>query len=323
MTRVALAVLLLSLGGSQVVAAAPAAKPKPLPAPTVDWHQHLLTKEMAEPGQKPIDAKAMIAMLDAAGIRRAVLLSNAFRFGSPDAAPAPDEYSRVIAENDWTAREAARYPQRLVAYCSFNPLKEYALGELARCARDKRFGRGIKLQFGNSGVNLDDPTDIALLRRVFRAANANKMTIVVHMRTQRPNPYGAAQALAFLDEVLPAAPDVPVQIAHLAGGGGYGDPAMEGALDVFQAAIGRQDPRVKNLWFDIALIAGNEGQGPRIAERLRALGLARILYGSDGGDPTDPPAKEMLAIWRKLPLTPEEFRLIESNGLKGSDLFRR
>jgi predicted TIM-barrel fold metal-dependent hydrolase len=70
---------------------------------------------------------------------------------------------------------------------------------------------------------------------------------------------------------------------------------------------------VKNLWFDIALIAGNEAQAPRIAERLRALGLARILYGSDGGDPTDPPAKEMLALWRKLPLTPEEFRKIESN----------
>ncbi len=295
------------------VAAAAAPPTKPLPVPPVDWHQHLLTKEMAEPGQKPIDAQALIAMLDAAGIKRAVVLSNAFRFGSPGAPPIPDEYARVIAENDWTAREAAKYPRRLVAFCSFNPLKEYALGELARCARDKRFGRGIKLQFGNSGVNLDDPTDLALLRRVFRAANTNGMAIVVHLRTQRPNPYGAAQALGFLDEVLPAAPDVPVQIAHLAGGGGYGDAAMDGALDVFQAAIGRGDPRVKNLWFDIALIAGNETQAPRIAQRLRALGLARILYGSDGGDPTDPPATEMLAIWRKLPLTPAEFRTIEAN----------
>jgi predicted TIM-barrel fold metal-dependent hydrolase len=98
---------------------------------------------MAEPGQKPIDAKALIAMLDAAGIKRAVVLSNAFRHGSPDAA-APDEYARVIAENDWTARETAKYPQRLSTYCSFNPLKEYVLDELARCARDKRFGRGIK-----------------------------------------------------------------------------------------------------------------------------------------------------------------------------------
>jgi predicted TIM-barrel fold metal-dependent hydrolase len=307
--RLALALLLLT----GIATGAPAAPAKPLPAPPVDHHQHLLTKEMAEPGQAPIDAKAMIAMLDAAGIRRAVLLSNAFRFGNPNAEPMKDEYARVIAENDWTAREAARYPQRLIAFCSFNPLKEYALEELARCAGDRRFGRGIKLQFGNAGVNLDDTTDIALLRRVFRAANASGMAIVVHLRTQRPNPYGAAQALTFLDEVLTAAPDVPVQIAHLGGGGGYGDAAMDAALDVFMAAIGRQDPRVKNLWFDIALIAGNETQAPRIAQRLRALGLARILYGSDGGDPTDPPAKEMLALWRKLPLTPAEFRAIESN----------
>jgi uncharacterized protein len=320
MIRRTLALLLVGLPLVASVAAAAEAPakakvspaPKPLPAPPVDWHQHLLTKEMAEPGQKPIDAKALIGMLDAAGIKRAIVLSNAFRHGSPDAAAA-DEYARVIAENDWTAREAAKYPKRLVAYCSFNPLKEYALDEIARCAHDKRFGRGIKLQFGNSGVNLDDPTDIELLRRVFRAANTNKMAIVVHMRTQRPNPYGAAQAQSFLDEVLPAAPDVPVQIAHLAGGGGYGDAAMDGAMDVFQAAIGRGDPRVKNLWFDIALIAGNEKQAPRIAERLRAIGLARLLYGSDGGDPTDPPAKEMLAIWRKLPLTAEEFRKIEAN----------
>jgi hypothetical protein len=32
-------------------------------------------------------------------------------------------------------------------------------------------------------------------------------------------PYGAKQARTFLNEVLSAAPDVPVQIAHLAGGG--------------------------------------------------------------------------------------------------------
>ena len=36
---------------------------------------------MAAQGQNPIDAKSMIRMLDDAGIRRAVLLSNAFRYG--------------------------------------------------------------------------------------------------------------------------------------------------------------------------------------------------------------------------------------------------
>jgi predicted TIM-barrel fold metal-dependent hydrolase len=257
----------------------------------------------------------MVAMLDAAGIRRAVLLSNAFRYGDPRN-PLPDEYSRVLAENDWTAREAAKYPKRLIAFCSFNPLKEYALGELEHCARDRRFGRGIKLQLGFSGVNLDDPTELALLRRVFRSANSHGMAIVVHLRPWPPNAYGATQALTIIDELLPAAPDVAVQIAHFAGGGNYPDPAADQALLAFEAAIVRNDPRVKNLYFDTALMAPANLPPERaefVAQRIRTLGVKRILYGSDGGDPTDPPAKEQLAAFRKLPLTEAEFRAIFSN----------
>src|SRR3954465_12229750 len=84
----------------------------------VDHHQHLLSPAMIQPGQQPITAARLVDALDAAGIRRAVILSNAYRIGSPQfAVPNPDEYARVIAENDWTAREAAKYPKRLVAFC--------------------------------------------------------------------------------------------------------------------------------------------------------------------------------------------------------------
>ena len=286
------------------------------PAPLVDHHQHLLGPGMAAEGQKPIDAKAMIRMLDEAGIRRAVLLSNAFRYGNPSEPPLPDEYAKVMAENDWTAREAARYPGRLVAFCSLNPLKDYALNELNRCARDKRFGRGIKLQLGFSDVDLDDHVDVTLLRRVFRVANANQMAIVVHMRTRRARGYGTAQALIFLDELLAAAPDVPVQIAHFCGGGSSNDPPSDEALAVFTAAITRQDPRVKNLFFDLALVAPVDLSAERaqfVAQRIREIGVQRILYGSDGGDPTDPPPKAAFEAFRKLPLTEPEFRAIEGN----------
>jgi predicted TIM-barrel fold metal-dependent hydrolase len=286
------------------------------PAPLVDHHQHLLGPGMAAPGQNPIDANAMIRMLDDAGIRRAVLLSNAFRYGNPSEAPLPDEYARVMAENDWTAREAARYPGRLVAFCSFNPLKDHALNELNRCARDKRFGRGIKLQLGFSDADLDDHVDVTLLRRVFRVANANHMAIVVHMRTRRARGYGTSQALVFLDELLTAAPDVPVQIAHFCGGGSSNDPPSDEALAVFTAAITRHDPRVKNLYFDLALVAPADLSAERaqfVAQRIREIGVQRILYGSDGGDPTDPPPKAAFQAFRKLPLTEAEFRAIEGN----------
>ena len=42
------------------------------------------------------------------------------------------DYS-VKAENDWTAQQVAQYPDRLRAFCSVNPLKPYALDEVARC----------------------------------------------------------------------------------------------------------------------------------------------------------------------------------------------
>ena len=286
------------------------------PAPLVDHHQHLLGAPMLAPGQKPIDAKAMIRMLDDAGIRRAVLLSNAFRYGNPSEPPVPDEYARVMAENDWTAQEAARYPTRLVAFCSINPLKDYALNELNRCARDKRFGRGIKLQLGFSDVDLDDHVDVTLLRRVFRVANLNHMAIVVHMRTRRARNYGTSQALTFIDELLTAAPDVPVQIAHFCGGGSPNDPPSDEVLGVFTAAITRQDPRVKNLFFDLALVAPADLSPERaqfVAQRIREIGVQRILYGSDGGDPTDPPPKAAFQAFRKLPLTEAEFHAIEGN----------
>jgi len=288
----------------------------PLQAPRVDHHQHLLHANMVAPGQKPIDARVMIGMLDEAGIQRAVLLSNAFRLGNPSEPPRSDEYARVMAENDWTAGEAARYPRRLVALCSFNPLKDYAIGELNRCARDQRFGRGIKLQLGFSDVDLDDPVEVTMLRRVFRVANANGMAIVVHMRTRRARSFGAVQAQTFLDEILAVAPDVPVQIAHFCGGGAPNDPAADQALAVFTAAITRQDPRVQNLYFDLALVidaAMDPARKAWVTRRIREIGVKRILYGTDGGDPTDPPPKTQVQALHSLPLTPAEMRTIEAN----------
>jgi hypothetical protein len=66
-------------------------------------------------------------------------------------------------------------------------------------------------------VNLDNPGHLARVQRVFRAANEYHMAIVVHMHANidhhRPN--GAKEARIFLEQLLPEAPDVVVQIAHL------------------------------------------------------------------------------------------------------------
>jgi len=136
-------------------------------APVVDHHQHLFSPALAAvmsrpapaPPTAPVTAKDLIALLDAAGIKRAVILSPAYIFEQPsrkveDAAP------KVRAENDWVSQQVAQYPDRLVGFCGLNPLKDYALDELARCAKDVNLRNGLKLHFGNSVVDYHNPQHI-------------------------------------------------------------------------------------------------------------------------------------------------------------------
>jgi predicted TIM-barrel fold metal-dependent hydrolase len=288
--------------------------------PVADHHQHLYSPVIAPASQiAPITARDLVALLDAAGIRRAAVLSQAFAFGNPNrATPVQNERARVIEENDWTSREVAQYPDRLVGFCGVNPLKEYAIDELARCAADPHLRTGVKLHFGNSDVDVENASHVERLRAVFRAANDHHMAIAVHLRPtiSMHRPYGAAQARAFLANILPSAPDIVVQIAHLAGAGGYDDPGVDEALGVFVDAIAARDPRMKNVYFEVSGVAGVGGwraKADRIATRIRQIGVSRVLYGSDGAvGPGRKPA-EAWASFRELPLTAGEFRAIAAN----------
>jgi predicted TIM-barrel fold metal-dependent hydrolase len=222
-----------------------------------------------------------------------------------------------MAENDWTSAQVAKYSDRLLGFCSVNPLKAYALREIERCAKDANLRSGLKLHFGNSDLNVDDPAEVAQLRRVFRAANEWEMAIVVHLHANidHHRPYGAKEAGIFLEQVLPEAPNVMVQIAHLAGGGGYDDPATDAALAVFVRAIERKDPRVNNVYFDVcgvAIAGAWEKQAALVAQRIRQIGTNRLVYGSDAATADNAP-KEALKQWHSLPLTQDEFRAIDNN----------
>jgi len=259
--------------------------------------------------REPRSADDLIAVLDEAGIRRAAVLSVAYWFGSPLMPKAAgDEYANVRTENDWTAQQAARYPDRLVAFCSFNPLKDYALQEIDRCAKIPEV-KGIKLHFGNSGVDVRNPAHVEKLRKVFAAANAHHLAIVAHLWTLDKR-YGREDAQILLDKILPAAPDVPVQIAHFAGGGpGYTDEA----LAVYADAIAAGDPRTRNLYFDVATVADEQPAEVlrTFARRIRQVGLRRVLFGTDLGPPM--PRQSWLTFRTTVPLTDDEFKTIAGN----------
>ncbi len=301
------------LGALLVVAslgALPLTTPQDEVRPVADHHQHLYS---------PVIARDLVALLDAAGIRRAVVLSQAYAFGNPNrATPVQNERARVIEENDWTSGQVAQFPDRLVGFCGVSPLRDYALEEIARCANDPHLRTGLKLHFGNSDVDVENPQHVEKLRAVFRAANDRRMAIVVHIRptVSRPRPYGAAQARAFIANVLPSAPDIVVQIAHLAGAGGYDDPAVDEALGVYADTVAAKDPRTARVYFEVSGVAGVGDwrvKADKIVARIRQIGVSRILYGSDSAvGPGRKPA-EAWASFRELPLTGAEFREIAAN----------
>jgi predicted TIM-barrel fold metal-dependent hydrolase len=302
--------------GIAIIAALGMLAPLNLLAEIIDYHQHLYSPQAgarSSPGPKGIDADYLVAQLDAAGISRAVVLSVAYSFSNPNKAAVPNEYAHVMDENNWTSAQVAKCPYRLLGFCSVNPLRPYALQEIERCARDPNLRTGLKLHFGNSDVNVDDPDHLARVRRVFRAANEHHMAIVVHLHANidHHRPYGAKEARIFLEQLLPEAPDVVVQIAHLAGGGGYDD----AALSVFVKAIERKDPRMKNVYFDvcgIAIASMWEDKADLLVTRIRQIGINRLVYGSDAAIADNTP-KDALKRWHSLPLTQKEFSAIDSN----------
>jgi predicted TIM-barrel fold metal-dependent hydrolase len=286
--------------------------------PQTDYHQHLLSPALAHLlGQpEPFLARDLIARMNEAGMQHAVILSLAYQFGNPWRPPVSDEYAQVKKENDWTADQVKQYPDRLVAFCGVDPLRDYALAEIDRCSRNPDLRTGLKLHFGNSDVDLDNPEHVRKLRQVFRSADRHHMAVVVHLHANfdHHRPYGAKEANVFLREVLPAAPHIPVQIAHLAGSGGYND-ETDAALSVFLSAIAHHDPRVAHLWFDISGVAGLtdwQTNKQRIAVRIRQAGVHRILFGSDGAWTSFTPLRAE-AAFHELPLSREEFLVIETN----------
>jgi predicted TIM-barrel fold metal-dependent hydrolase len=128
--------------------------------------------------------------------------------------------------------------------------------------------------------------------------------------------YGRDEARVFLDELVPAAPDVVIQIAHMAGGGGPGDQPAQQALEVLAEALAKGDPRTRQLYFDASGMNAQikvPGEAALLVTRMRQIGFERILYGSDGATGGNAPPREAWAAFRTLPLTDAEFRTIIGN----------
>ena len=320
-----------STSGGVAATASSRARDRSEIVPRIDHHQHLVSPGTAEminlrqrpgsPRQGPITAETLVALLDSARIQRAVVLSGAFTFGGRNfddrrSVLSEEELAtRVSAENDWTASEVAKYPSRLIGVCSFHPQAPGALTELRRCARNPVF-KGMKLHLEESDVDLTNAEHVERVRAVFAEANRLRLPIVVHVRNNRRD--ARATAEAFLRGVLPSAPDVVVQIAHLAGGGAY----SEAALSLYADAVAAGAPGTQRLVFDLTDVARTARESgtradavmQRMVELMRKIGMDRMVYGSDPAVFGRLAPREGWAEFRSvMPLTDAELETIASN----------
>jgi predicted TIM-barrel fold metal-dependent hydrolase len=169
----------------------------------------------------------------------------------------------------------------------------------------------MKLHFANSRVDLKNPEHTAKIRAFFAAANRLKLPIAAHVWTLDPK-YGAEDSRIFLREILPAAPDIPIQIAHMAGAGTY---LHDDALEVFADAVAKGDSLTRNLYFDLTTVVTNNTPADKLEQltrRIRQVGVERVVFGSDMHP--NPDVKTAWATFReRIPLTDAEVRAIARN----------
>lgn len=284
-------------------------------APRIDYHQHLVSAAFAPVVKAPVrDGAALVRELDAAGIERAVVLSVGYSFADERKGFAdPDRMTRE--ENDWTAAQVAANAPRLIGFCSANPLRDAALAEIERCLGLPGM-TGIKVHMGNAGVTFRNPAHLVRMQQLMAIAEKRRAPVLIHMRARGGTDYGAPDARLFLDHVVPMAPSVEVIVAHL-GASSPGYPAQnDEVMAVFGEAARKRDRRMRNIYVDVSANVTEDmtpAQGGQLAQRLREVGLKRILYGSD----LSAPGGSVRAGWEifraRSGLTPAEIRLVFGN----------
>lgn len=314
--------------GTLALAGPVQAKAAPEPV-RVDHHVHVhspailafLPAYCASPGRtskcdpdfaRPLTADDLLKAMDAAGIRRARIMSTAYLAESPMMdPPAPNHAEIVRAANDFTVGLARRHPDRFDAYIGVNPVSPTAPGEIARW-RGETAVSGIKLHLANSKFDYHAAGQVRALADLLRAAAADRLRIMIHMRNGATG-YGAEEARIFVREVLPAAKGTTVQIAHAAGWGGIDAPTLA-ALGVFAETCEASRAACADLTFDLAAIRPEKvsaADQAALVALMRRIGTAHFVPASDW-----PFALDLTAYYASLatlPLTPAEWRTIARN----------
>lgn len=304
-----------------------------LRGPVIDCHIHPMSQALYDlispfankqgSALRHFTGAAIVDYLNNIGAQKAYALSSGYLWGGvrpqetiSEFTVRPGEYEKVRAENDFTAEQAAKYPDRIIPFLGINPLKPYALEELDRCVGTLKM-RGLKMHFWNSGVNLRENSHLDRIQPVFEYAASHRLAVMLHFYNGRVEDFGPRDGQLFADNVLAEYPDLPICFAHFLGAGNYADVVGNTVDTIIRTCDDRPELNRDRLFMDLSAIFNRQARGRfagvtqrqliRLGAQISKWGLPNILWGSDNRE-------GYLATTRAMwPLGSDEFGQVMSN----------
>jgi hypothetical protein len=240
----------------------------------IDFHTHVFPPQIKKHRNKYIDSDPcfailyskkdaklattdeLIASMDKAGIDISVILNTGWT-----------THELCVETNDYILESIARYPKRLIGFCSVQPQSyEAALDEIERCAKGGVKGVGEI----RPDMQLLDLSDEEVMAPFINAVRKHKLMLLSHASEPVGHIYPGKGAVTpeVLYPFITRYPELTIILAHWGGG------------LPFYALMPEVRKAMKNVFFDTA--ASPLLYSPQIYEQAVSLvGAERILFGSD------------------------------------------
>jgi uncharacterized protein len=240
----------------------------------IDFHTHVfppMIKEMradfvtrdacfallySNPAAKIVTSDELIQSMDEAGIGKSAIMNLAW---------CSQEICRET--NDYILESVARYPERLIGFCSVQPAAgDAAIRELERCAQSGAKGLG-EVRPGEHSMDL---RNTAFMKPLVEMLAGKGMILLLHASEPVGHSYaGKGEATPqLLYPFIESYPELKVVCAHWGGG------------LPFYALMPEAEKALANVYFDTA--ATPFLYKPQVFNRVADLvGSGKILFGSD------------------------------------------
>lgn len=291
-------------------------------AGATDGHVHILSPELIKiwkglgiPFSRPDEYYSDIdVILKNTAVKRIDLTSMAHVYSSEEFGGFKNEHELVEKENSYVAAARDKYPKKVRAFCSIDPLRDYAQEELERCRGALKMD-GIKLHHNANQVYLTVPAHLEKVKKVFEFAANHKMPILMHFDNSHRR-FGAPDIRLLTGSILNDLSPVNLTIAHFGTSGGFSS-RTRAFLNAFIAELNANKALAKhNITFDISAVAlDKDSEGVRkltddefavLGVYVRRLGLDRVKFGTDY--PLYTPTEYLAILQQRLKLTESETR---------------